>query len=121
MLAISSFQLVPEENLIMKDLITKSAEVETRGKSVKINSFPLSSLFDDNLEEYFMYWSTNDGGDHDLKKKSLWIVSPNPVSVNELQVCNIYNTNYGYYLCDNVMKYFSKRESDAHYLRPDNQ
>lgn len=89
-LVISSFQLVPEENLIVKDLIAKSAEIKTRGKSVKINSFPLSSLFNNNLEEYFMYWSTNDDGNRDLKKKSLWIVSPNPVSVNESQVRNIF-------------------------------
>lgn len=98
-LAIVPFQLVPDENLILNDLISKSLETNTRGKLVKINPFPLSSLFDNDLKEYFMHWSLDD--DKNLETKSLWIISPKPVTVNDTQVRKIilFCTN------DSVMNY----------------
>lgn len=88
--------------MIMNDLISKLGKIEKRGKSVKIDSFPLSSMFDNDLEQYFMYWSTDSDDDSDLKKKSLWIITPKPVFVSSLQVRNNYKINK-VFICDNMM------------------
>ncbi|VVC30823.1 Alpha carbonic anhydrase,Carbonic anhydrase, alpha-class, conserved site [Cinara cedri] len=73
-----------DENIIFNDLILNLKKIRNPGKSTKINSFSLSSLFDCKLKNYLMYWGCSNDNEH--TKPILWLISPKLVPINESQI-----------------------------------
>jgi len=71
------------ENATLDNLTSNLKKINKVGELIEIDSFALSSLFDNDLQNYHMYWSTCEVIHENLV---LWIISSKEISINEAQV-----------------------------------
>lgn len=84
-------QLGRDENVALKGMVSSLKTIRKPGESTRVDSFSLSSLFHCNVNNYLMYWGSAD--ENRKAKPILWMISLEPVLINESQVCEI-RSNY---------------------------
>lgn len=82
-LTILHFKLDRYENATLDNLTSNLKKINKLGEFIEIDSFALSSLFDNDLQNYHMYWSKCEVVRENLV---LWVISSKEISINEAQV-----------------------------------
>jgi len=77
------FKLDRYENIMLDNLTSNLKNINKPGELIEIDSFALSSLFDNDLQNYYMYWSACEVIHENIV---LWIISSKEISINEAQV-----------------------------------
>ena len=81
------FKLDRHKNVTLDNITSNLKKINKPGEVIEIDSFALSSLFDNDLQNYLMYWSLCEV----IRENTvLWIISPKEISINEAQVRIIY-------------------------------
>jgi len=75
------------ENATLDNLTSNLKKINKPGEFIEIDSFALSSLFDNDLQNYHMYWSACEVVRENLV---LWMISSKEISINEAQVREIH-------------------------------
>ncbi|XP_060845659.1 uncharacterized protein LOC132925268 isoform X1 [Rhopalosiphum padi] len=71
------------ENIMLDNLTSNLKNINKPGELIEIDSFALSSLFDNDLQNYYMYWSACEVIHENIV---LWIISSKEISINEAQL-----------------------------------
>ncbi|KAE9528669.1 hypothetical protein AGLY_012244 [Aphis glycines] len=71
------------ENATLDNLTSNLKKINKLGEFIEIDSFALSNLFDNDLQNYHMYWSACEVVRENLV---LWIISSKEISINEAQL-----------------------------------
>jgi len=82
-LKILHFKLDRHENVTLESMTSNLKKINKPGELIEIDSFALSSLFDNDLQNYLMYWSACEV----IRENTvLWMISSKEISINEAQV-----------------------------------
>lgn len=77
------FKLDRRENVTLENMTSNLKKINKPGELIEIDSFALSSLFDNDLKNYLMYWSACEV----IRENTvLWIISSKEISISEAQV-----------------------------------
>jgi len=71
------------ENATLENMTSNLNKIKKPGELIEIDSFALSNLFDNDLQNYLMYWSACEVIH---KNTVLWMISSKEISISELQV-----------------------------------
>lgn len=82
-LKILHFKLDHHENVTLENMTLNFEKINKPGELIEIDSFALSSLFDNDLQNYLMYWSACEV----IRENTvLWMISSKEIPINEAQV-----------------------------------
>ncbi|XP_025202182.1 uncharacterized protein LOC112599479 [Melanaphis sacchari] len=71
------------ENATLDNLTSNLKKIIKPGEIIEIDSFALSSLFENDLQNYHMYWSACE----EIRENTvLWMISSKEISINEAQL-----------------------------------
>lgn len=74
-----NFKLDRRENVTLENMTLNLKKINKPGELIEIDSFALSSLFDNDLQNYLMYWSACEV----IRENTvLWIISSKEISIN---------------------------------------
>lgn len=83
LLTILHFKLDRHENVTMENMTSNLKKINKPGDLIEIDSFALSNLFDNDLQDYLMYWSACEV----IRENTvLWMISSKEISISEAQV-----------------------------------
>lgn len=99
-MTILHFKLDRYENATLDNLTSNLKKINKLGEFIEIDTFALSSLFDNDLQNYHMYWSACEVVHENLV---LWMISSKEISINEAQV-RAFITKFYFYFDNKSMK-----------------
>jgi len=71
------------ENVTLENMTSNLKKINKPGDLIEIDSFALSNLFDNDLQDYLMYWSACEV----IRENTvLWMISSKEISISEAQV-----------------------------------
>lgn len=82
-LTILHFKLDRHENVVLENITSNLKKINKPGELIEIDSFALSNLFDNDLQNYLMYWSACEV----IRENTvLWMISSKEISISKAQV-----------------------------------